>query len=187
MGACQHEPAGDLHAGGPDAARRLAAASSLGCGTDTWKYWAELRAGNIDRGGMAGHRGRHRALAGPLHDDGHGVDDDVRGRGAGLHAARAPRRSPRADSRHARMAADTGRRIVEMVWEDLKPRDFVDRAQRSTTPITTVLALGGSTNAIVHLVAMARRAGVRARRSTASTRSRGARRCSPTSGRRAST
>jgi dihydroxy-acid dehydratase len=66
---------------------------------------------------------------------------------------------PAADSRHARMAADTGRRIVEMVWEDLKPRDFVTAASIDNA-ITTILALGGSTNAVVHMVAVARRAGI---------------------------
>ena len=66
---------------------------------------------------------------------------------------------PAADSRHARMATDTGRRIVEMVWEDLKPRDFVGAASVDNA-ITTILALGGSTNAVVHMVAVARRAGV---------------------------
>ena len=43
------------------------------------------------------------------------------------------------------LAADTGRRIVDMVWEDLKPRDFVN-AESIDNAITTVLALGGSTN-----------------------------------------
>ena len=66
---------------------------------------------------------------------------------------------PAADSRHGRMAAETGRRIVEMVWEDLKPRDFLT-SKSVDNAITTVLALGGSTNAVVHLVAVARRAGV---------------------------
>ena len=66
---------------------------------------------------------------------------------------------PAADSRHGRMAAETGRRIVDMVWEDLKPRDFLTAAAIDNA-ITTVLALGGSTNAVVHLIAMARRAGV---------------------------
>jgi dihydroxy-acid dehydratase len=66
---------------------------------------------------------------------------------------------PAADSRHARMATDTGRRIVDMVWEDLKPRDFVSAAAVDNA-ITTILALGGSTNAVVHMVAVARRAGV---------------------------
>ena len=66
---------------------------------------------------------------------------------------------PAADSRHAQMATHTGRRIVEMVWEDLKPRDILTPASFDNA-ITTVLALGGSTNAIMHLIAMARRAGV---------------------------
>ena len=66
---------------------------------------------------------------------------------------------PAADSRHARMAAETGRRIVEMVWEDLKPRDIVTAAAIDNA-VTTVLALGGSTNSVVHMVAVARRAGV---------------------------
>jgi dihydroxy-acid dehydratase len=66
---------------------------------------------------------------------------------------------PAADSRHARMAAETGRRIVEMVWEDLKPRDIVTAASIDNA-VTAVLAIGGSTNAVVHMVAVARRAGV---------------------------
>jgi dihydroxy-acid dehydratase len=57
------------------------------------------------------------------------------------------------------MATHTGRRIVEMVWEDLKPLDFLTPASFDNA-VTTVLGLGGSTNAIVHLIAMARRAGV---------------------------
>ncbi len=67
---------------------------------------------------------------------------------------------PAPDSRHAAMATLTGKRIVDMVWEDLKPSDILDeRALRNA--VTAVLALGGSTNAIVHLLAMARRAGVK--------------------------
>ena len=66
---------------------------------------------------------------------------------------------PAADSRHARMASETGRRIVDMVWEDLKPRDIVT-AGSIDNAIVAVLALGGSTNAVVHLVAIARRAGI---------------------------
>lgn len=63
------------------------------------------------------------------------------------------------DSRHAIMAERTGRRIVEMVWEDLKPSDFLS-AESFDNAITTALALGGSTNSVVHVIAMARRAGV---------------------------
>jgi dihydroxy-acid dehydratase len=57
------------------------------------------------------------------------------------------------------MATETGRRIVDMVWEDLKPRDFVT-AGAIDNAVTTILALGGSTNAVVHMVAVARRAGI---------------------------
>ena len=67
---------------------------------------------------------------------------------------------PAPDSRHAAMATLTGKRIVEMVWEDLKPSDIADRRQSFDNAVTAVLALGGSTNAVVHLIAMARRAGV---------------------------
>jgi dihydroxy-acid dehydratase len=66
---------------------------------------------------------------------------------------------PAPDSRHAQMASLTGKRIVDMVWEDLKIRDVVD-ARAIDNAVTAVLALGGSTNAIVHLIAVARRAGV---------------------------
>ena len=67
---------------------------------------------------------------------------------------------PAADSRHAAMAAHTGKRIVEMVWEDLQPSRSAHARASFRNAVTTVLALGGSTNAIIHLIAMARRAGV---------------------------
>src|SRR5262249_32489416 len=60
---------------------------------------------------------------------------------------------------HPRMCAAAGRRIVDMVWEDLTP-------ERILTPpafdnaIKVHMAMGGSTNAIIHVIAMARRAGV---------------------------
>lgn len=66
---------------------------------------------------------------------------------------------PAADSRHAAMATLTGKRIVDMVWEDLKPADFLS-ADSFHNAVTAVLAIGGSTNAVVHLLAMARRAGI---------------------------
>jgi dihydroxyacid dehydratase/phosphogluconate dehydratase len=66
---------------------------------------------------------------------------------------------PAVDSRHAQHASLTGKRIVEMVWEDLKPSDLLTEKSFDNA-ITTVLALGGSTNSIVHLIAMARREGL---------------------------
>ena len=85
------------------------------------------------------------------------------------------------------MATLTGKRIVDMVWEDLKPSATSSTPRAFDNAVTTVLALGGSTNAIVHLIAMARRAGVAL--DLAPLRRAGAqrRRCSPTCGPRAST
>ncbi|MFL5125800.1 MAG: dihydroxy-acid dehydratase, partial [Microvirga sp.] len=58
------------------------------------------------------------------------------------------------------IAYETGKRIVDMVWEDLKPRDILE-AKSFDNAIIALLAMGGSTNAIIHLIAMAGRAGVK--------------------------
>jgi dihydroxyacid dehydratase/phosphogluconate dehydratase len=65
---------------------------------------------------------------------------------------------PAPDSRHAQMATACGKRIVDMVWEDLTPAKILTN-DAFDNAVVTVLALGGSTNALVHLIAMARRAG----------------------------
>ena len=67
---------------------------SLGSGSDIWKYWAELRAGNITEETWQRDGGRHRALARPLHDDGHRVDDDLAPPRRWASRCRAPRRFP---------------------------------------------------------------------------------------------
>jgi dihydroxy-acid dehydratase len=130
----------------------------LGSGSDVWKYWAEKRAGNISdeqwaeiEDGIARSPG-HCMTMGTAST----MTSAAEALGFTLPGAVS---IPAADSRHARMATETGRRIVDMVWEDLKPRDFVTAASIDNA-ITTVLALGGSTNAVVHMVAVARRAGV---------------------------
>ena len=66
---------------------------------------------------------------------------------------------PAVDSNHARMGSLSGRRIVEMVWEDLKPRDIMT-ARSVDNAIKVLMALGGSTNALIHVIALARRAGI---------------------------
>ncbi|MBX3673450.1 MAG: dihydroxy-acid dehydratase [Burkholderiales bacterium] len=132
---------------------------SLGSGSDTWKYWAELRAGNITQedwreveAGIARAPG-HCMTMGTAST----MTSAAEAMGLTLPGAAS---IPAADSRHAQMATLTGKRIVDMVWEDLRIRDVVD-ARAIDNAVTTVLALGGSTNAVVHLVAIARRAGVR--------------------------
>jgi dihydroxy-acid dehydratase len=130
----------------------------LGSGSDTWKYWAELRAGNIDEqdwqdveDGIARSPG-HCMTMGTAST----MTSAVEVLGLTLAGASS---IPAPDSRHAQMATLTGKRIVEMVWEDIKPLDFLT-AKSFDNAVTAVLALGGSTNSIVHLIAMARRCGI---------------------------
>ena len=66
---------------------------------------------------------------------------------------------PAADSGHPRMCSASGRRIVDMVWEDLTPAKILTPAAFDNA-IRVHMAMGGSTNAIIHVVAMARRAGI---------------------------
>jgi dihydroxy-acid dehydratase len=65
---------------------------------------------------------------------------------------------PAADSNHIRMSAECGRRIVQMVWEDLTPSRMLARANFDNG-VACAMAMGCSTNAIIHLIAMSRRAG----------------------------
>ena len=131
----------------------------LGSGTDTWKYWAELRAGNItDNEWREVEEGIARS---PGHCMVMGTASTMTSVAEALGFTLPGAASiPAADSNHSRMASYSGRRIVEMVWEDLKPSDFLD-AKAFDNAIVTTHALSGSTNALIHLIAMAGRAGVR--------------------------
>ncbi len=132
--------------------------STLGSGSDVWKYWAELRAGNItEQDWQEIEQGIARS---PGHCMTMGTASTMTSAAEALGLTLPGAASiPAADSRHAAMASATGKRIVDMVWEDLRPSDlFSDVAFRNA--IATVLAIGGSTNSIIHLIAMARRAGV---------------------------
>jgi dihydroxy-acid dehydratase len=131
---------------------------TLGSGSDTWKYWDDLRAGKITEkdwkeieNGIARSPG-HCMTMGTAST----MTSATEALGLTLPGAVS---IPAADSRHAVMGAHTGRRIVEMVWEDVKPTDVLSLASFRNA-ITAVLAIGGSTNAIIHLIAMARRAKV---------------------------
>lgn len=131
---------------------------TLGSGSDTWKYWADLRAGVIGEcdwreieGGIARTPG-HCMTMGTAST----MTSAVESLGMSLPGAAS---IPAADSDHSRMASLSGRRIVDMVWEDLKPFDLLTPAAYDNA-ITTILALGGSTNAIIHLTAMAGRSGI---------------------------
>lgn len=129
----------------------------LGSGSDVWKYWAELRAGNITESDWAEiENGIARS---PGHCMTMGTASTMTSTVEALGLSLSGYASiPAPDSRHAQMATQTGRRIVEMAWEDLKPSDILTPASFDNAVMTT-LALSGSTNAAVHLIALSKRAG----------------------------
>jgi dihydroxy-acid dehydratase len=133
--------------------------TTLGSGSDTWKYWAELRAGNITQkdwqeieDGIARSPGTCMTM---------GTAATMMSLAESLGFTLPGASSiPAPDSNHAKLATLTGKRIVEMVWEDLKPKDFL-RKESVDNAIITLMAMGGSTNALIHLVAIAGRAGIK--------------------------
>jgi dihydroxy-acid dehydratase len=131
---------------------------TLASGSDVWKFWAERRAGTLDDCTWHGVEDGIARSYGTCMTMGTASTMAAAAEALGLTLAGASS-IPAPDSAHARMAVAAGRRIVEMVWEDLKPRDVLTRAAFDNA-ITVTMSLGGSTNAIVHLIAMARRAGV---------------------------
>ena len=130
----------------------------LGSGSDVWKYWAELRAGTITDDEWSGIENGIARSPGHCMTMGTASTMTSAAEAMGLTLSGAAS-IPAADSRHAQMATLSGKRIVDMVWEDLRVRDIVD-ARAIDNAVTTVLSLSGSTNAVVHLIAIARRAGV---------------------------
>jgi len=130
----------------------------LGSGSDTRKYWAELKAGTITpedwseiEGGISRSHGMCMTMGTAATMT--GVAEAM---GFSLPGASS---IPAPDAGHPRMCAASGRRIVEMVWEDLKPSDLLSAAAIDNG-IRCHLAMGGSTNAMIHVVALARRAGI---------------------------
>ena len=129
-----------------------------GAGTHTKKYWDELRAGNITQDDWVDLESRMTRSIGTCNTMGTAstMTSIVDAMGLTLPGASS---IPAADSGHPRMASACGERIVEMIWEDWKPSRFLD-ARSFRNGLVAYMALGGSTNAAVHLIAMARRAGV---------------------------
>jgi dihydroxyacid dehydratase/phosphogluconate dehydratase len=131
----------------------------LGSGSDVSKYWAERRAGNIDLQSWTQIEDGIARSAGTCMTMGTAstMTSVAEVLGFSLPGASA---IPAVDSNHAKMANRSGRRIVEMVWEDLKPRDLLRDASFNNA-IAAVFALRGSTNAVIHMLALAGRAGMK--------------------------
>ncbi|SMX50446.1 L-arabinonate dehydratase [Maliponia aquimaris] len=134
------------------------AGQKLGSGTDVWKYWDERRAGTITKDQWDGVQGGIARSYGTCMTMGTASTMMSIADGWGLTLPGASS-IPAPDAGHKRMSAACGRRIVEMVWEDLTPDKIMTPAS-TRNAVTVAMATGCSTNAIIHLIAMARRAGV---------------------------
>ncbi len=131
---------------------------TLGAGTHTRHYWDRLRTGEITEAEWIDLESRMTRSNGTCNTMGTAstMTTIVDAMGLTLPGASS---IPAADSAHTRMASECGERIVEMVWADRKPSDILTRAS-FLNGARVYMALGGSTNAAVHLIALARRAGV---------------------------
>jgi dihydroxy-acid dehydratase len=130
----------------------------LGSGTDLWKYWTERCAGNLSESDWTAIEGGIARSPGFCMTMGTAATMTALAEALGMTLPGASS-IPAADSNHVRLAIDSGKRIVEMVWEDSKP-DAVLTMNAFRNAITVDMAIGGSTNAIIHLVALARRCGL---------------------------
>jgi len=130
----------------------------LGSGTDVWRFWADRRAGLIGEAEWSGLEDGIARSAGQCMTMGTAstMTAAVEALGFTLPGASS---IPAVDSGHGRMATACGRLAVELAWQDRRPGSFLEPASFDNA-VTTVLALGGSTNSVIHLIALARRAGV---------------------------
>src|SRR5207248_251012 len=129
----------------------------LGSGSDVWKYWTEKRAGTITEEQWSEMESGIARSFGTCMVMGTAATMMAIAEALGLTLPGASS-IPAADSAHPRMCAAAGRRIVDMVWEDLTPERILTPAAFDNA-IRVHMAMGGSTNAIIHVVALARRAG----------------------------
>src|SRR6266567_615932 len=129
----------------------------LGSGSDAWKYWDERRAGTITDADWINVEAGIARSYGTCMTMGAASTMTAIAEAIGM-ALPGSSSIPAADASHIRMSAECGRRIVEMVWEDLTPKKIQTR-KAFENAIAVAMAMGCSTNAIIHLIAQARRAG----------------------------
>lgn len=132
--------------------------TTLGSGSDVWKYWDERRAGRLGCDSWSELEDGIARSPGVCMTMGTAATMASITEALGLTLPGASS-IPAVFSEHSRMASACGRRAVELAWEDWKPKDFVTR-ESFENAIITDLAVSGSTNAIVHVIALARRLGI---------------------------
>ncbi len=133
------------------------AGHTLGSGSDSWKYWDELRAGTITAAEWQGVEAGIARSYGTCMTMGTASTMTAIAEAVGMILPGGSSMLA-ADAGHIRLASESGRRIVDMVWEDLTP-SLIQTRHAFENAIAVAMAMGCSTNAIIHLIAMARRAG----------------------------
>ncbi len=130
----------------------------IGSGTDVWKFSEAVRAGDMTlQDFMAAESGMSRSKGVCMTmGTASTMASLVEAMGMSLPTNAA---LPAVDARRMALAHLTGKRIVEMVDEDLKPSDILTR-EAFENAILANAAVGGSTNAVVHLLALAGRVGI---------------------------
>jgi len=128
---------------------------TLGTGSSTWAAEADFRAGKINQREWTQMAEASVRSTGTCNTMGTASTMATLIDVLGLSLPSAST-IPAVDAEHGRMASLAGRRIVEMVWEDLKPSDIVTPAALNNAVVAD-MAISGSTNSLIHLIAMARR------------------------------
>jgi len=131
---------------------------TLGSGTDVWKYWDERRSGKLDTNSWLEIEDGIARSPGTCMSMGTAATMMSISEALGISLPGASS-IPAVDSNHNRMASLSGRRAVDLVWQDIKPSEILtDQAFENS--IKVLMAIGGSTNGIIHLTALANRAGL---------------------------
>ena len=133
-------------------------AQTVGAGTHTRMFWDEKQAGRVDDAEWIRLESRMTRSPGTCNTMGTASTMTSMTEALGL-ALPGSTSIPAMDAAHTRMATSTGERIVQMIWDDLTPRRILTRGAFMNA-VAVQMALGGSTNAAVHILALARRAGV---------------------------
>ncbi|MEM0925026.1 MAG: L-arabinonate dehydratase [Planctomycetota bacterium] len=131
---------------------------TLGSGSDVWKYWDERVAGNLCDHEWQGIENCIARSAGTCMTMGTASTMACVTEAMGMSLPDAAC-TPAVVAEHARLATRTGRRAVELAWDQVRPSTILNEASIKNG-VRTSLAIGGSTNAIVHLIAMAGRLGI---------------------------
>jgi dihydroxy-acid dehydratase len=130
----------------------------LGCGTDVWRFSADVRAGKMSQEEFNASESSMIRSKGHCNTMGTASTMGCMAEALGMTLPGLAG-TPAADTRLLKASHESGRRIVEMVKEDLKPQDILTFGAFRNA-IVALGAIGGSTNAVVHLLAIAGRVGV---------------------------